>query len=208
VLIGRPRQHGMSIVELTIAISLAAVLMAVAAPSLVTGNQNRQVRNAAGALENGLTVARTEALRRNRNVKFSLLSPQGSWSVGCETPDATVVNGEVSCPDVIRTRDAGDGSVQARVDPAEVAATGASAGSTAFSASGNLTFTPMGRVSTSGMAPTLGNGNTAVYAVGRPVGTCANAGGEIRCLEIHVTAAGQIRTCDPAVTRVGDPRAC
>lgn len=205
---GRPHQHGMSIVEVTIAISLAAVLMAVAAPSLVTGNQNRQVRNAAGALQNGLTMARTEALRRNRNVKFSLVSPQGSWSVGCETPDPSVVNGEVSCPDVIRTRNASDGSGQARIDLVEVVSTGASAGSTAFSASGNLTFTPMGRVSTSGIAPTLGNGNTAVYAVSRPGGTCAAAGGEIRCLEIHVTTAGQIRTCDPAVTHAGDPRAC
>lgn len=205
---GRPRQHGMSIVEVTIAITLAAVLMAVAAPSLVTGNQNRQVRNAAGALQNGLTMARTEALRRNRNVKFSLLSPQGSWSVGCETADATLVSGEVSCPDVIRTRNSSDGSGQARVDAAELMATGASAGATAFSGTGNLTFTPMGRVSTSGLAPTLGNGNTAVYAVSRPGSTCASAGGEIRCLEIHVTAAGQIRTCDPAVTHAGDPRAC
>lgn len=207
-MIVRPREHGMSIVEVTIAISLSAVLMAVAAPSLVTGNQNRQVRNAAGALQNGLTMARTEALRRNRNVKFRLVSPQGSWSVGCETPDATVINGEVSCPDVIRTRTSGDGSGQARVDVAELVSTGASAGTTPFSASGNLTFTPMGRVNTSGLAPALGNGNTAVYAVSRPGGTCAGAGGEIRCLEIHVTAAGQIRTCDPAVTRAGDPRGC
>jgi type IV fimbrial biogenesis protein FimT len=198
----------MSIVEVTIAITLATVLMAVAAPSLITGNQNRQVRNAAGALQNGLTIARTEALRRNRNVKFSLLSPQGSWSVGCETPDATLVDGEVSCPDVIRTRNSTDGSGQARVDLAELAATGASAGATAFSGTGTLTFTPMGRVSTSGVAPTLGNGNTAVYAVSRPGSACASAGGEIRCLEIHVTAAGQIRTCDPAVTHAGDPRAC
>jgi type IV fimbrial biogenesis protein FimT len=198
----------MSIVEVMIAITLAAVLMAVAAPSLITGNQNRQIRNAAGALQNGLTMARTEALRRNRNVKFSLVSPQGSWSVGCETPDATLVNGEVSCPDVLRTRNSSDGSEQAHVDLAEVLSTGASAGTTAFSGSGSLTFTPMGRVSTSGLAPTLGNGNTAVYAVSRPGGTCASAGGEIRCLEIHVTAAGQIRTCDPAVAAAGDPRAC
>ena len=205
---GRVRQHGMSIVEVTIAITLAAVLMAVAAPSLITGNQNRQVRNAAGALQNGLTAARTEALRRNRNVKFSLLSPQGSWSVGCETPDATLVDGEVSCPDVIRTHNASDGSGQARVDLAELLSTGASAGSTAFSGSGKLTFTPMVRVNTSGLAPTLGNGNTAVYTVSRPGATCASAGGEIRCLEVHVTTAGQIRTCDPAVTYAGDPRAC
>lgn len=207
-MIGRPRQHGMSLVEVTIATTLAAVLMAVAAPSLITGNQNRQVRNTAGALQNGLTMARIEALRRNRNVKFSLVSPQGSWSVGCETADATVVNGEVSCPDVIRTRNASDGSGQAHVDLVEVLATGAPAGATAFSGSGSLTFTPMGRVSTSGLAPTLGNGNTAIYAVSRPGGACASAGGEIRCLEIHVTAAGQIRTCDPAVTHAGDPRAC
>jgi type IV fimbrial biogenesis protein FimT len=208
VLIRPPRQQGTSIVEVAIAITLAAVLMAVAAPSFITGNQNRQIRNAASAVQNGLTIARAEALRRNRNVKFTLVSPQGSWLVGCETPDATIVNGEVSCPDVLRTRNASDGSDQAHVDPAEFLSTGASAGTTAFSGSGNLIFTPMGRVSTSGLAATLGNGNTAVYAVSRPGGTCAGAGGDMRCLDIRVTASGQIRSCDPAVTAAGDPRAC
>jgi type IV fimbrial biogenesis protein FimT len=208
VLIRQACQRGMSIVELTIAITLAVVVMAVAAPSFITGNQNRQIRNAASAVQNGLTMARTEALRRNRNVKFSLLSPQGTWSVGCETPDASVINGEVTCPDVLRTRSSSDGSDQAHVDLIEFLSTGSSAGSTAFSGSGALTFTPMGRVSTSGVAPTLGNGNTAVYAVSRPGGTCASAGGDMRCLQIRVTASGQIRTCDPAVTAASDPRAC
>jgi type IV fimbrial biogenesis protein FimT len=208
VLIGQARQRGTTLVELTIAVTLAALLMAVAAPSFITGNQNRQIRNAASAVQNGLTMARTEALRRNRNVKFSLVSPQGSWTVGCETPDATVIAGEVSCPDVLRTRSSSDGSDQAHVELIEFLSTGASAGSTAFSGSGALTFTPMGRVSTSGIAPTLGNGNTAVYAVSRPGGTCAGAGGDMRCLQIRVTASGQIRTCDPAVAAAGDPRAC
>lgn len=203
------RQHGFSIIEVMVAITLAALLLALGAPSFVTGMQNRQIRTAADAIQNGLMQARTEALRRNRNVKFQLTSPQGSWSVGCESPDATLINGEQACPAVVQARDANEGTNKAQVDPTEIVqSTGASAGTTTFSGSGNLTFTPLGRVTTSGASPTLGAGNVAIYTVSNPTsGTCVTAGGEMRCLAVRVTAAGQIRMCDPAVG-AGDARAC
>lgn len=205
------RQHGMSIIEVMIAITLAALLLALGAPSFVTGMQNRQIRTAATALQNGLQQARTEALRRNRNVSFQLTSAQGGWTIGCETVDTTVINGEQACPAVVQVRDANEGTPKAQVDRTEITSSGSSAGTTSFTDTGTLTFTPLGRVTTTTgttPAPTLGAGNIAIYNVSNPTaGTCVSAGGEMRCLSIRVTAAGQVRSCDPAVA-AGDPRAC
>jgi len=205
------RQHGMSIIEVMIAITLAALLLALGAPSFFTGMQNRQIRTAASALQNGLQQARTEALRRNRNVSFRLTSAQGSWTIGCETEDATVVNGEQVCPAVVQTRDSNEGTNKAQVDKSEITSAGTSAGTTAFTDTGTLTFTPLGRVTTTAgttPAPTLGAGDIAIYSISNPTaGTCVSAGGEMRCLSVRVTAAGQVRSCDPAVAS-GDPRAC
>lgn len=39
-------------------------------------------------------------------------------------------------------------------------------------------------------------------------GTCALAGGVIRCLRVRVEAGGRAKLCDPAATAVGDTRGC
>ena len=52
-------------------------------------------------------------------------------------------------------------------------------------------------------------GNLATFQVTNPMGgTCAADGGEMRCLSVVVTSAGQVRMCDPAVTASTDPRKC
>ena len=39
-------------------------------------------------------------------------------------------------------------------------------------------------------------------------GSCVQAGGEIRCLNITVSPAGQVRMCDPAISTAGDALKC
>jgi type IV fimbrial biogenesis protein FimT len=196
-------QRGMSIIEVMIAVTLAALLMALGAPSFIKGAQSRQIRTAADGLQAGLQLAKTEALRRNRNVKFTLRNDTG-WTVGCETVDATLDGTEQVCPAEIQKREALEGSVNARTGFAEVvAATGSAAGTALFS-DGALTFTPLGRVTTG----TLGPGNNALFKISNPTGgACVADGGEMRCLQIIVSSGGQIRMCDPAIA-AGDPRAC
>ncbi len=208
-------QRGMSIIEVMIAITLAALLLTLGLPSFITGMQNRQIRSAADALQNGLMIAKTEALRRNRNVIFHWRNGSG-YTVGCSPADNTTgADGQVNCPDTLQVREATEGSQNARVTPSEVQSSGAAAGTPIFT--GDLIFTPFGRVTTpltvkDSATPTLGDGNTAIYAVDNPTaGTCAAASGEMRCLSIRVTTGGQIRMCDPAVSTTAvpkDPRAC
>lgn len=202
----RPHQRGLGLIELMVAITVAALLLALSLPSFQSGIQNRQIRTAADAILNGLAVARTEALRRNRPVKFHLTTPTGNgWTVGCESVDTTTdpTTGEVLCPDIIQTRDQQEGSANATVVTAQQLSDGSAASTPVFT--DTLSFTPLGRTTTG----TLPTGNVALFDIKNPAaGSCVAAGGEMRCLRIVVTAAGQIRMCDPGVTASTDPRKC
>lgn len=196
-------QRGFGLIELMVAITLIALLLGLGLPSFVTGAQNRQIRTAADSIQSGLQLARTEALRRNRAVKFQLRD-QNSWTVGCDPADNTVENGHVVCPSVLQVREAQEGSMKAEVALLEAVTGSTTAASTTVFA-GTVTFTPLGRVTTG----TLGAGNVAVYTVSNPTaGTCTADGGEMRCLRVVATPGGQVRMCDPAVTVAGDPRRC
>lgn len=198
----RRHQSGLTLIEVLVVVTVAALLLALGMPSFTTGMQNREIRTAANAIQNGLQLARTEALRRNRVVKFELLE-QNSWRVGCSPADSTVIDGEEVCPATIQARDAKEGSTRAEVELAElVAGTSTPVATPKFE--GDIEFTPLGRT-TDGTLPA---GSVAVYRVSNPGGgSCAADGGEMRCLAVSVTAAGQVRMCDPAAA-AGDPRAC
>jgi type IV fimbrial biogenesis protein FimT len=202
MLISRRRQRGMSLIELMIGLALAALLLTLGLPSFTTAIRNREIRTAADAIQNGLQLARVEAVRRNRTVKFTLQSATGAWLVGCDPEDTTVVDGETVCPATLQTHTvqsthASIGAVQT------VQATGSPAGSPVFT--DTLRFTALGRVN----PDTLPAGNLATFQVTNPMGgTCAADGGEMRCLSVVVTSAGQVRMCDPAVTASTDPRKC
>lgn len=191
----------MTLIELLIGLALVAMLILMAVPSFTTAAHNRTIRSAAEAIQNGMTLARSEALRRNRTVRFQTVGA-GGWTVGCDPVDATVVNGEENCPAVLQTRNAADGSANATVANVQLQADGTAAGAPIFT--GSLRFTALGRVTTD----TLPGGHRAVFRITNPNGgACQAAGGEMRCLDVVVTSAGQVRMCDPAAA-AGDPRAC
>lgn len=203
-------QRGFGLIELMVAITLVAIVLALGMPSLVAGNQSRQIRSAAESIQAGLQYARSEALRRNRVVKFEL-RPQNGWTVGCDPADPTVDNGQVVCPAVLQTREGSEGSAKAEVALDEVTAgtTTTTSGTVLFT--GTISFTPLGRVTApvGGAGGTLGAGNIAMFTVTNPsAGACTADGGEMRCLRVLVTAGGLVRMCDPAVTAGGDPRRC
>lgn len=189
------RQSGLSLIELMVGITIAALLLTLAVPEFRTTMQNRQIRNAADAIQNGLQLARTEALRRNRQVQFQL-GAGNSWTVGCTTPDPTLDKGEPICPATIQARAQQDSSANAQVVSQQV-----QSGTVVASPADTMVFTPLGRT-------TLPAGNLVQFVVTNPSGGhCAAAGGEMRCLTISASANGEVRMCDPAVA-AGDPRAC
>jgi type IV fimbrial biogenesis protein FimT len=204
MLTGLSMQRGVSLIETMIGLVIVSLTLAVGAPSFSTFMQNTHIRNAAEAVQNGLSLARMEAVHRNTNVQFTL-GAGGAWTIGCVTAVADLDgDGVVDCPATIQARAAAEGSSNATVALSEiVAATNAVAASPVITT--QISFNGMGKVRT------LPAGNNAVINISNPAGgTCAAAGGVMRCLRVVVSTGGQVRMCDPklSVSNPSDPQAC
>ncbi|MNR82779.1 hypothetical protein D3C72_135480 [compost metagenome] len=191
-------QRGVSLIELMVGLAVFAIMLGIAIPNFSTFIQNSKIRTSAEAIQNGLSLARVEAVRRNTNVQF-VLGAGTSWVVGCQT----VTN---DCPASIQSRAGANGSANIRVETSEVVATtGLAAGSAIFATT--LSFNSVGRVTNA----TLPAGHNAAFDVVNPDGgTCSVVSGPMRCLRVVVTPGGQVRMCDPALTnsRPEDAQAC
>jgi type IV fimbrial biogenesis protein FimT len=184
-------QRGVSLIEIAVVLTVLAILVSQAVPSFAAWIRNTQIRSATESLQNGLQLARAEAIRRNRSVQFTLDNvPASSWTIGCATPiDNGTANVEDAgdCPAVIQQRvSAGEGT-----DGAQLAAMP--------TAARTVTFDSIGRVVTNvGGTPTL----TQVDATDP-----ALASDRARPLRLTVGAGGDVRMCDPALPS-SDPRRC
>lgn len=205
VLVGRQaimRQRGFTLVELMVTISVLALILFAVMPSIGTWLDNTRIRNAADSLQNGLQLARSEAVQRNQNVSFwlvslndpavlsddcTLSSSSGSWVVSVNSPIGHCADAPstTSSPMLVTGRPVGDGG---RVAVSALQSDGATAGTT-------VTFNGFGRI-------------VNTDAIGQIDVTGANTGVNYRYLRIAVTPAGLVRMCDPRVTDANDPRKC
>lgn len=82
----RPRagQPGFTITELLIVVTVVGILASLAAPSFSELIKNQRIKSMASDLNASLTLARSEAVKRNREVT---LSPVGSWQGGWQIAD-------------------------------------------------------------------------------------------------------------------------
>lgn len=186
------RENGVSLVELMIGIAIVSLLMFIGAPSFSLWMQNTQVRTAAESIQNGLQVARAEAVRRNANVRFNLTDAGGSvaWSVDCVTVTA-------DCPAGIQARSGGEGGANARAGAS--AATGALGTALAAGAGlpGGVTFDGLGRIPTANIGADIAriDVTNAIRA-------------DARRMVILVNSGGQTRMCDPALVLATNPQGC
>jgi type IV fimbrial biogenesis protein FimT len=190
----RPRMRGFTLVELLVVVAVIGLVMMLGLPNISTWLQNTQIRNAAEATVSGLQIARTEALRRNRQVRFSIVD---SLEAGCNLA-ANGKNWVVSLADPT-----GKCNVDASdtVDPFTVQKRSGQDGSpnvTINSSADTITFGGLGAALAA-----------AQITVANPAGgACQTAAGPMRCLQINVSASGSVRMCDPAVGDPADPRKC
>jgi type IV fimbrial biogenesis protein FimT len=204
------RQHGMSLVELAIGLVIIGSLLALAAPSYTAWIQNTKIRTTAEAILNGLQLARTEAVRRNAQIRFNLtdtltatcvVSANGTnWIVSFDDPSGLCANGLLN-----EAQDAGDSAVSPA--PRMIQVRPSSEGSTGVAVAADqssIMFNGLGRViPVPGAAININVSNPAA-------GTCATiggGGGPVRCMRVAVSAGGQIRLCDPARANT-DPVGC
>lgn len=98
----------MTLIQVLVGVSLVAILMGLAGPDVAQILADQRVRANASALLNGMQLARAEALRRNANVKLTMVS-DGAFTVACETVTA-------DCPATIYVRDSGEASYGVEFD--------------------------------------------------------------------------------------------
>lgn len=196
----RFHNRGISLIEIAITLVILALLIALGVPSFQTWLVNTQIRNSAEAMSSGLQRARSEAVRRNQSVQFTLVSLANSslldntcaasamgssWIVSQDEPSGKCAENasDVIAPRIVEKRAAGDGSRLAVV--------------AGFDASGNASssviFNGFGRT----------NGATPLAQIN----VTANVAGT-RALRVQVSNGGSIRLCDPVVTDSSDPRKC
>lgn len=174
----RRSARGVTLIELMIGIAIVAILLSMGLPSFRTWIQNSKIRTAAESVQNGLQIARVQAVQRNRGVQFDLRD-DSAWTV-CLQPAPPG-----RCPDpdddtTIQSRFAQEGETGSVI-------VAVSAGAVP------VVFDPSGR------AP----GSAVVIDFDSDV----LPEDESRNLRVVVTASGSIRMCDPNLADA-DPRAC
>jgi type IV fimbrial biogenesis protein FimT len=184
-------QRGFSLIELMVVIAIMALLMLAVAPSIGPWIANARVRSVAEEIANGLRMAQSEALRRNRPVAFVLTNATPANNA---TPNANGKNWYVQALPL-----ASSGTTTAEdkdyVQGGNYASQG---GVTIAGTSSVLCFGSMGSVVAIGASDAV-NVIGVACAAGAKTYTVSRTGSD-RSLTVLVSAGGQVRMCDPAKT--------
>ncbi|MEI7431393.1 MAG: GspH/FimT family pseudopilin [Betaproteobacteria bacterium] len=207
----RRSESGFSLIELLVAMAIMAILFALAIPAYKIWISNAKIRTTAESIQNGLQLARGEAVRRNSPIRFQLVD---STNVGCAL-STTVSNWVVSYDNPVGACNAGlldeafpvtdtTKNPSPRIIRVRSVAEGSSNIDLAADQS-DIIFNGLGRVTTGTATPPPSL--VAIEVVPKStIGSCAT----LRCLRVTVSAGGQIRMCDPQLTvsKPSDPQAC
>lgn len=199
------RSRGFTIVEMAVALAVLALLLMVAMPSVGMWMSNARIRNMADTLQNGLQTARLEAVRRNENVSFYMVSltdanamddscalsaSGGSWAVSASSPA-----GKCKTGDILAARAAGDAGGMVRVSAGH--SSDSTNKTTVGDAATTVTFNGFGRVAN------IGSAINRVRITG-PTDNVAYVD-----LMLIIDSGGGVRMCDPRSSIADtDPRKC
>ena len=203
----RPAQAGVTLIELMVGLTIMGLLIMIGLPNMTQWLNNTQIRTAGETMLAGLTLARTEAVRRNQIVRFQLvgdlsaacaISTGGkSWVLSLADPTEACdkAPSETVAPQIIQTRSGSEGTPRVTIVATPTA---------------TVYFNGLGRLTSPG-----GAANMTRIAISNPIGgACEQAdgsGGPMRCMRIDISVGGDAKMCDPAVDPVAnptDPRIC
>ena len=171
---------GFTLIELLVTIAILSILLALAAPSYSQWIANTRVRTTAEAIQNGLMLAKAEAVRRNTKVQLALTAGEpiaaNVASITASTAGTAWMarvfqpSGTYTSADFIQGRNSTEGS-----------------GSTTMVSASQSTFvfTGVGRLSP--IPASTVNINVAGTGASRP-------------LRITISSGGAIRMCDPGLS--------
>ena len=202
--------QGFTLVELMITVAIFAILMAAGMPAFDQWSQNSQIRTTAGAIHDGLTLARAEAVRRNATIRFHLTTSIGddcapsasgtSWVVSYD--DVNGACGHAMLKEEFSVNDATNNPVPRIIQRRSGQEGSARVSVTATGGNSVFTFNGLGRLTSAADGIDV-----------KPVGVAGNCTGAARCLRVVVSAGGQVRVCVPDGLNAtdlpaGDPQKC
>lgn len=195
---------GFSLVELIVGMAILAMLMALGLPQYATFISNARLRTTAEGINNGLNLARAEAVKRNSRVELVFtddepIAPLVNAMTASTTGSNWVVRAWIPATnsyDFIEGKLGAEGSGKTGIPGVTVTPV------TAGIFDGTVAFTGFG---------SLSSAQSISFQVTYPTaGACDTVAtqGPLRCLNVNVSPGGQIRICDPKITATGDTRAC
>lgn len=191
---------GFSLIELMVTITLMSILVMLAVPSFSEWVQNNKVRTVSESLQNGLRLAQTEAVRRSRQVVFSLTN-----SPNPKTAMAAAANGRNWSLNVVKLLedDAPGTSTDSMIESGTFASVG-----TDITITGPISvcFNSVGRV-VANQTPGPTNAVCNIPAT-LPIAYTVTTAAATRPLRVTVGLGGQVRMCDPARSLANAPDGC
>ena len=184
------KDQGITLIEAMITLTIAAILMSMAAPSFSNWIRNTEIRSIAESLRAALQKARAEAISRNANVKFTLTNSNGkvNWSITCPRASST-------CPVNIKSYNAPENSLvrigitkDKNTPPLDTALNSGN------SLPAKITF------SATGTAPNIANG-TEITRI-----DITHSNSSLR-LVLLIGFGGMIKLCNPALSETR-PESC
>lgn len=196
------RAQGFSLLELMVVVTLIAILVLLAAPSMAEWTRNQRIRGATENLLNGLQMARDEAIRRNRPVSFWLVSDLSSSCTLSNASSIWIIS--INSP-----WHACNSAPSVTTDPLLVKASEApgalyvQAFDQGGGAASQVRFDGYGRTPD-------GVSRIAQIEIRDPLDADKTdaATHAYRSMRLVIQGSGAVRMCDPRVTTAGDTRAC
>lgn len=207
----RTRDHGASLIELMVGITLMGLLISLGIPTFSDWLRNAQIRTAAESIQNGLQFARTEAVRRNTSVRFQLTSSLDS-SCSLVTDGAYWL---VNMGSDVSPSGKCDDAASDTASPFILQRSPAGSNPEIFDITANqyaVSFNGLGQ-QTATQNPNISPSTLTIDVKSSSAACLGTTGGTARCLRITVSPAGQIRMCDPSIAGPGittqtHPTAC
>ncbi|WP_164846030.1 GspH/FimT family pseudopilin [Inhella crocodyli] len=202
-------RRGFTVIEAMVVVTILGVMIAWGVPAFATWMDNIRIRGTAESILSGLQYSRAEATARNASVRFQLVtdlsatcqrtSIGSNWVVDLvDAADDSVegncqlnpINDTPAAPSILQKKPARDGTGSTRVE-----------GSAANRAITEVVFNGLGRLTP------VPSGEIEFAVTGANTNQCRESGGDLTCLRVLVSPAGQVRMCSDSVP-IGDPQRC